>query len=80
MRVGLTHLASIHRQLLVRQVVGMRKVHSERGCLGVYATINPVQDRHFQCGLSHTFTPEVPPVPVAVSTTDTVPEMRKLVT
>ncbi len=47
---------------------------------GVYATINPVQDRHFQCGLSHTFTPEVPPAPVAVSTTDTVPEMRKLVT
>ena len=47
---------------------------------GVYAIIDPVQDRHFQCELSHTFTPEVPPAPVAVSTTDTVPEMRKLVT
>ena len=39
---------------------------------GVYATIDPVQDRHFQCELSHTFTPEVPPAPVTVSTTDTV--------
>ena len=25
---------------------------------GVYATIDPVQDMHFQCELSHTFTPE----------------------
>jgi hypothetical protein len=47
-KTPLRPLASVHRQLLVRQVVGMRKVHSERGCL----VVSTQQSTRFKTGTS----------------------------